>query len=426
MRKSKLFTLLLIVILLLTAGLAGCGKSEDEPAESQNQNQTENEDETQNQQAAQPEQKEPLKIGLLAGQTGLLEAYAKQTIAGFQLGLEYATNGTNEVAGRKIEVIIEDDQLKPDVAIEKATKLLSEDKVDFLVGTTSSTAALAVLPVVEEYQRVMIVEPAVADSITGEAWNKYIFRTGRNSSQDAAAAAASIEKANAKVAIYAQDNAFGQDGANSFKREAEKLGHEVVLTELTDPAVTDHTAHIQKVMNSGAEYVFVVWAGANTPWQQMKDLKLFDKVTPITGFPDILGLTAMGDTAVGLKGFTVYNYSLPKNPVNDWLVEKHKERYNGEVPDLFTAGGFSAAIAIVEAVKKTDGETDAEKLIAAMEGMSFETPKGTMTFRAEDHQALQTLYAAELVHVDGVPYPMPKLIREIAPEETAPPINNKR
>jgi branched-chain amino acid transport system substrate-binding protein len=108
------------------------------------------------------------------------------------------------------------------------------------------------------------------------------------------------------------------------------------------------------------------------------------------------------------------------------LVEKHKERYNGEVPDLFTAGGFSAAIAIVEAVKKTDGDTDAEKLIAAMEGMSFETPKGTMTFRAEDHQALQTLYAAELVRVDGVPYPMPKLIREIAPEETAPPINNKR
>lgn len=423
---KKTISWLLIALLLAVSILAGCGKQEAKQEETNNVEQSTGNQTTETSTPAPVENKEPLKIGLLAGQTGLLEAYAKQTIAGFELGLQYATNGTNEVAGRKIEVLIEDDQLLPDVAIEKATKLLSEDKVDFLVGTTSSTAALATLPIAEEYEKIMIVEPAVADAITGEAWNKYIFRTGRNSSQDAAAAAASIEKQNAKVAIYAQDNAFGQGGAAAFKREAEKLGHEIILSELTDPAVTDHTPHIQKVMNSGAEYVFVVWAGANTPWLQMKDFKLFDKVTPITGFPDILGLMAMGETAIGLKGFTVYNYSLPKNPINDWLVEKHKEKYNGAVPDLFTAGGFTAAMAIVEAVKKTNGDTNADTLIAAMEGMSFDTPKGMMTFRAEDHQALQTLYAAELIKVDGLDYPMPKLIREIAPNETVPPIMNKR
>ncbi|WP_028987313.1 substrate-binding domain-containing protein [Thermicanus aegyptius] len=372
------------------------------------------------------QEKKPLKIGILAGKTGLLEAYAKQTIQGFQLGIEYATGGTGEVAGRKIEVLTEDDQLDPKVAIEKATKLLDEDKVDFLVGTTSSGAALSVLPLAEEYKRIMIVEPAVADAITGTAWNKYIFRTGRNSSQDAAAAAQSIDRPHAKIAIYAQDYAFGQDGAASFKREAEKLGHTIVLEEFTDPKITDHTAHIQKVMNSGAEYVYVVWAGANTPWQQMKDMKLFEKVTPITGFPDILGLKAMGDTAVGLKGFTVYNYRLPKNPVNDWLVEKHKEKFNGEVPDLFTAGGFTAAMAIVEAVKKTNGDTNPDTLISAMEGMSFDSPKGTMTFRKEDHQALQALYVAELVKEEGTDYPVPKLIRELKPEETAPPIMNQK
>lgn len=422
---KKTLSWMLIAILLLTVALTGCGKQESS-------NQTNNSstpaasNSTGSSSEPAAENKEPLKIGLLAGQTGLLEAYAKQTIAGFELGLEYATNGTNQVAGRTIEVYIEDDQLLPDVAIEKATKLLSEEKVDILVGTTSSSAALAVLPLAEEYERIMIVEPAVADPITGEAWNEYIFRTGRNSSQDAAASAAAIDKPNSKVAIYAQDNAFGQGGAEAFQREAEKFGHEVILTELTDPAVTDHTAHIQKVLNSGAEYVFVVWAGANTPWLQMKDFNLFDKVTPITGFPDILGLMAMGDTAVGLKGFTVYNYSLPKNPINDWLVEKHKEKYNGEVPDLFTAGGFTAAVAIVEAVTKSNGSTNAQDLISVMEGMSFDTPKGMMTFRAEDHQALQTLYAAELIKVDGIDYPMPKLIREISPEETAPPIMNAR
>ncbi len=79
--------------------------------------------------------------------------------------------------------------------------------------------------------------------------------------------------------------------------------------------------------------------------------------------------------------------------MNDWLVEEHKKRHNGEVPDLFTPGGFAAAMAIVEALEKSGGDADGNKLIPLMEGMSFETPKGTMTFRPEDHQALQTLYS---------------------------------
>jgi len=120
-----------------------------------------------------------IKVGVLASQTGALETYGKQTIQGFELGLEYATDGTNEVDGKKIEFIVEDTETKPDVAVKKATKLLEEDEVDFLVGSSSSGDTLAVLPLAEEYEKIMVVEPAVADSITGENWNKYIFRTGR-------------------------------------------------------------------------------------------------------------------------------------------------------------------------------------------------------------------------------------------------------
>ena len=143
-----------------------------------------------------------------------------------------------------------------------------------------------------------------------------------------------------------------------------------------------------------------------------------------TGAPDIPALSIM-EPLVGMEGFTVYYHELPDNKINDWLVEEHKKRYDGEVPDLFTPGGMSAAIAIVEALKKTDGDTDAQKLIETMEGMSFETPKGTMTFRPEDHQALQTLYAIRLEKREGVPYPVPTLIRELSPEETEPPIMNQ-
>ncbi|MCM3691524.1 substrate-binding domain-containing protein [Neobacillus niacini] len=372
----------------------------------------------------QAETKEPIKIGVLASTTGALESYGKQTLRGFELGLEYATEGTMEVAGRKIEFVVEDTETKPEVAVQKATKLLEEDKVDFLVGSSSSADTLAVLPLAEEYQKIMIVEPAAADSITGSEFNKYIFRSARNSSQDAVAGAAAIAGKDVKIATLAPDYSFGRDGVAAFKEAAEKLGADIVLEEYADPAATDFTSNIQKIIDAKPDYLFVVWAGANSPWKQISDMKVQDKGIKIsTGAPDIAALATM-EPLVGMEGFTVYYHDLPKNKINDWLVTEHKKRFNDEVPDLFTPGGMSAAISIVEALKKTEGDADADKLIETMEGMSFETPKGKMTYRKDDHQALQALYAIKLEKKDGVPYPVPVLIRELTPEETAPPVRN--
>ncbi|SMQ83707.1 amino acid/amide ABC transporter substrate-binding protein, HAAT family [Bacillus sp. OV166] len=371
------------------------------------------------------ENKDPIKIGVLASKTGALEAYGKQTLRGFELGLDYATEGKLEVAGRKIEFIVEDTETKPEVAVQKATKLLEEDKVDFLVGSSSSADTLAVLPLAEEYQKIMVVEPAAADSITGSEFNKYMFHSARNSSQDAVAGAAAIAKKGVKIATLAPDYSFGRDGVAAFKEAAQKLGAEIVKEEYADPAATDFTSNIQKIVDAKPDYLFVVWAGANSPWKQLSDMKVQEKGIKIsTGAPDIAALSTM-EPLIGMEGFTVYYHDLPKNKINDWLVAEHKKRFNNEVPDLFTPGGMSAAISIVEALKKTEGSADADKLIETMEGMSFETPKGKMTYRPEDHQALQTLYAIKLEKKDGVPYPVPVLIRELSPEETAPPIRNK-
>jgi len=372
------------------------------------------------------DQKEVIKIGVLASLSGALEAYGDQTRKGFEIGLDYATNGTREVAGKKIEVIYEDTETKPDVAVQKATKLLDDEDVDFLVGSSSSTDAIAVLPLAEEYKTIMIVEPAVADSITGSEWNKYIFRTGRNSSQDAVAGAAAIAGPGVKIATFAPDGAFGRDGVAAFKKAAEALGAEIILEEYPAADATDFTPNIQKIIDAKPDYLFVIWAGANSPWQHIADMKVQEQGIKIsTGAPDIAALSIMGPL-VGMEGFSVYYYELPNNEVNDYLIEEHKKRYDGAVPDLFTAGGMSAAISIVEALKKSNGDTDADKLIELMEGMSFETPKGKMTFRPEDHQALQSLYAIRLETKEGVPYPVPVLIRELTPEETAPPILNGR
>ncbi|POZ56591.1 Leucine-, isoleucine-, valine-, threonine-, and alanine-binding protein [Lysinibacillus sphaericus] len=409
--KKYWLLLLLAVLTLLIVACNGEGAQESST------------DSTASKEAEGTEEGGTIKIGVLASLTGALESYGKQTQRGFDLGIEYATNGSMEVNGKKIEIVYEDTETKPEVAVQKATKLLEDDKVDFLVGSSSSGDTLAVLPLAEEYEKIMVVEPAVADSITGAEFNDYIFRTGRNSSQDAYAAAAAIANKGVKIATFAPDYSFGWDGVKAFKTAAEKLGAEIVLEEYADPAATDFTSNLQKVIDAKPDYLFVVWAGANSPWNQIADLKIQEKGIKIsTGAPDIIALKFM-NPLIGMEGFSVYYHTLPQNDVNQWLVEEHQKRFD-EVPDLFTPGGMSAAISIVEALKKSQGDADGKKLIGIMEGMSFETPKGTMTFRKEDHQALQSMYSIRLEQQEGVDYPVPVLIRELSPEETAPPISN--
>ncbi|HEY0823670.1 MAG TPA: ABC transporter substrate-binding protein, partial [Ramlibacter sp.] len=139
-------------------------------------------------------QAKEIRIAHVYSRTGPLEAYGKQTQTGLMMGLEYATGGTMTVNGRKIVVIEKDDQGKPDLGKSLLATAYSDDKADIAVGPTSSGVALAMLPVAEEYKKILLVEPAVADSITGEKWNKYIFRTGRNSSQDAISNAVALDK----------------------------------------------------------------------------------------------------------------------------------------------------------------------------------------------------------------------------------------
>jgi branched-chain amino acid transport system substrate-binding protein len=376
-------------------------------------------------------QQGPVKVGFVQGLTGPFEAYAKQAVNGFRLGLEYATGGKLEVDGRKIEVLVEDDQLKPDVAKRIVTKLYADDKVDMVVGMTSSAAALAVLPVAAEFKKVLIVEPAVADSITGEHWNRYVFRTGRNSSHDAIANALAVARPGVAIATIAQDYAFGRDGVAAYKAAVEKLGGKIVHEEYTPIQATDFTAPIQKIITAlkdqkGPKYVFVIWAGKGGPFPQLVASRLDRHGIELTTGGNLLDVMKQMKAwnLDGTVGGAYYYYELPKNPVNDWLVKEHQARFK-EPPDFFTCGGFSAAMAVVAALRKA-GSTDTERLIAAMEGLEFDTPKGKMTFRKDDHQALQTMYAVKLVAKPDVPWLVPTLVRELSPQETAPPVTVKR
>src|SRR5260370_26399066 len=126
----------------------------------------------------------------------------------------------------------------------------------------------------------------------------------------------------------------------------------------------------------------------------------------------------------GMEGATYYYYDIPKNPVNEWLFTEHQKRFNAP-PDFFTAGGFSAAMAVVAAVTKAKS-TDTKKLIGAMEGMEFDTPKGKMIFRKEDHQALQSMYHFKVKVDPNLAWAVNEPVRELKIEDMDIPIRNKR
>lgn len=371
-----------------------------------------------------------IRIGHVYGKTGPLEAYAAQSHTGLKLGLEYATDGTMEINGEPIKLMEYDTQLDPARGRSLLAEAYGDDDVHIAVGPVSSGVALAMLPVAEEYERLLLVEPAVADSITGSNWNRYIFRTGRNSSQDAIANAVALGGEGTVVATLAQDYAFGRDGVAAFREALSETGANVAHEEYVPTDTTDFTAAAERIftamndVEAERKLLFIIWAGGGNPMSQLNamDPSRFG-IEIATGGNILPALTAYKELP-GLEGATYYYYEIPENPINDWLVKTHYERF-GTPPDFFTAGGMAAGLALVEAIQQAGGSDDTEALIEAMEGMRWETPKGTMMFRPEDHQALQSMYHFRTEVQEDKDYGVPVLVREITMDEMSVPVRTE-
>ncbi len=363
-----------------------------------------------------------VKIALVHGISGhSFEVFSKQAQTGFELGIEYATGGTGMVNGQPIEIIHKDTQFKPDVARAVLAEAYGDDEVLLAVGATSSGVTKGLLPIAEEYEKILIVEPAVADSLTGPDGNRYIFKTSRNSSMDMQAQALALKPdENLYVATLAEDYAFGRDGITAFKAALDGTGANLVTEEYIPQGTTDFTASAERIFNAlkekdGRKVILIYIAGGGDPMGKIKAMQPERFDIEISTGGHILPVLPTYKQVPGMEGAIYYYYESPQNEVNDWLVSTHMERFDSP-PDFFTAGGMAAALAVVKALETAD-EWETEALIEAMEGMSWETPKGTMTFRPEDHQALQSMYHFKIRVDEGVDWAIPELVREIKPEE---------
>lgn len=190
---------------------------------------------------------------------------------------------------------------------------------------------------------------------------------------------------------------------------------------------TDFTAAAERIFTAmegieGDKKLFLLWAGGGNPMSKINAMEPSRFGIEIATGGNILAALTAYKELPGMEGATYYYYDIPQNPVNDWLVETHFDRFDSP-PDFFTAGGMAAGIAVVEAIKAAGG-TDTEDLIAAMEGMTWDTPKGPMTFRAEDHQALQSMYHFRIKVDENVAWGIPELVRELDSDDLPVPVRN--
>ena len=351
---------------------------------------------------------EVLKIGQLGMMSGSMALYGQQQQRGFELGLKYMSGGEMDaegryiIAGRPVEVIVKDTEGDPEKGVQLARELIEKDGVEILQGPVSSSVAAALTTVALENEIVLMVDPAASYFTTGAYFNPYVFRTSRTSFDDTLVIAKYlVENVGPTFAHIYADLAFGQGSDAALKYSVESNGGEMLASIPAPFDTTDFTPYVQAAMDSGADNLFLTWSGTGyvTLYQTLSDMGALDEMTVGTGFGDNVSFAAVFGEALGSTGLNVYHYTAADTEVNDWLVEQHMAEYN-EPPDLFTAGGMASAIALATALEITGGDTSGEALIAALEGLEFEGPKGTYYIRPEDHVCEQPMNILKLVNLD--------------------------
>lgn len=355
----------------------------------------------------------PVKVGLVYSQSGPLATYGKQYIEGFKAGLAYATNGTNKIGNRPVEVTEVDDAGDPAKAVSAAKDLIGKGH-KIIAGSTASGVALQVAPIAAQNKVLFINGAAATDGATGI--NRYTFRSGRQSYQDVLTARSFIGDATGKkVVVFAQEGAFGDANEAAVKEVIGGAGATVTSVRVPTSA-TDFTPFATQAKAAKPDLLFVAWAGTTAPamWQTLDQQGVLSSTTVVTGLDIRASWPTFG--AAGTK-ISFLSHFFDKAVDNEAATAARKG-VPGGVLDLFHPDGFHAAQMIVHAVQ--EGGDDVEKMIEALEGWSFDGVKGRMTIRAEDHALLQPMFQAKLTG-SGDSFEA-ELLEVVPAEESAPPV----
>jgi branched-chain amino acid transport system substrate-binding protein len=345
-----------------------------------------------------------VKLGMVGEFSGPFAQYGQQILGGMKA---YMKQHGDTVAGKKIEIVQKDTTgPAPDVAKRLAQELVTRDNVDILVGFGLTPNALAVAPVATEAKKLMVIMNAATSIITTKS--PYIVRVSMTLPQVTQpmavwAAKNGIKKVYTVVADYGP----GLDSEKAFTEAFKAAGGEIVGSVHTPLQNPDFGPFIQRVKDAKPEAVFLFLPAGEQGISFMKGYEergLKQAGIKLIATGDITDdgvLDAMGDPTLGL--ITSFHYSAAHNsPENDAFKKAYGEANGAKLrPNFMAAGGYDGMAVIYEALKKTGGSTDGDKLLAAIKGMKLASPRGTIMIDPETRDVVQTVYIRKVEKVGG-------------------------
>ena len=350
--------------------------------------------------ATQASAQDKLKIGLLTTLSGPPAALGTQQRNGFQLAVK--TLG-GKLGGREVDLLIQDDELKPDVAVGKAKAFIDRDKVDFVVGPVFSNILQAILKPVTDGGAILISPNAGTSNFAGKECNANFFVTSyQNDQVHEVLGKYAQDKGIKKAFIMAPNYQAGKDSLAGFKRYFKGEVVDEVYVPLNQ---LDYSAELSKIGAAAPEAIFVFLPGGMGVnfVKQFRQAGLADKITFLSAFTvDESTLPAQQDAALGMFGGANWAPNLD-NPQNKAFVDAYLKEYNA-VPGSYAFQAYDAALLIDSALKATGGKTDNKDAVrAAMAKADFVSLRGKFKFNT-NHYPIQDFYLVKVAKRDDGKY----------------------
>ncbi len=317
-------------------------------------------------------------------------------------GAKYAVREINTqggLLGHKVEIVPIDNQLKPDIAIQKINELSDKEQVRYVIVGTGSHIALALSPLAKE-KKFILFSYAKADSLTGEKCNRYFFRTVANTSMHSGALAFwVVSHGYKKVFGIAQDYAFGRSAMAAFKKKLQVLDPSVKMVgEIFHPlGEKNFGSHVSKIISSGPEIVFTPNWGSDLALL-LKQAGSSHLQAKFAGYymNDSLLIRDMANDEAVIGNFAAENYmvSIPTEKNKEFVKKFYKDK--GYYPDLPRGTSYMGTMFWAQAIKKA-GKNDVEAVIDTWEGLIYDGPAGKYYMRPCDHQAQMPMWTAKIV-----------------------------